>query len=75
MVDRGDEVEEEGRVPTPYNDEFLFWWSQQVMALEEYPYPRIDFRGDSNIPLPPGYSYKDIGMQPCFNISFFCVFV
>jgi hypothetical protein len=35
-----------GRVPTPYNDEFFFWWSRQVMALEDYPYAGIDFRGD-----------------------------
>jgi hypothetical protein len=62
-------------VPTPYNDEFFFWWSQQVMALEDYPYEGIDFRGDPNIPLPPGSSYGDIDMQMFLNISFFCIFV
>jgi hypothetical protein len=43
-----------GRVPTPYNDEFFLWWRQHVIALDEYHYTRIDFRGYLEIPLPPG---------------------
>lgn len=52
-----------GRVPTPYNDEFFFSWSRQVMALEDYPYVGIDFRGDMDMLLPPGSTYGDIGMK------------
>jgi hypothetical protein len=61
-------------VPTPYNNEFLFWWSQQVMALEDYPYAGIEFKGDLDMPLPPGSSYGDIGMPIFLNISFFLYF-
>jgi hypothetical protein len=43
-----------GRVPTPYNDEFFFWWHRQVITLDDYPYAGIDFRGDLDMPLPPG---------------------
>jgi hypothetical protein len=60
-----------GRVPTPQNDEFLFCWSHQVMALEDYSYARINFRGDPDIPLPPGSIDEDIGMPKFLNISFF----
>jgi hypothetical protein len=35
-----------GRVTTPYNDELFFWWRWKVIALDKYPYARIDFRGD-----------------------------
>jgi hypothetical protein len=46
------------------------------MALEDYPYVGIDFRGDPNMSLPPGSTYKDIGMLKFLNISFFfCIFV
>jgi hypothetical protein len=51
-----------GRVLTPYNDEFFFWCHRQVIDLEDYPYLGIDFRGDPKIPLPPGFTYGDIGM-------------
>jgi len=39
-----------GRVPTTYKEEFFFLWSQQVMALEDYPYAWIGFRGDLDMP-------------------------
>jgi hypothetical protein len=42
-----------------------------VIALDDYPYARIDFRGDLDMPLPPGSSYGDIGMKCFLNISFF----
>ena len=63
------------KVLTSYNNEFLFWCSRQVMALKEYPYAWIDFRGDLDMPLPPGASYGNIGNKIFLNISFFCIFV
>jgi hypothetical protein len=59
-----------GRVPTPYNEDFFFWWRQQVITLDDYPYVRIDFRGDLDMQLPPGTAYGDIGKM-FLNISFF----
>jgi hypothetical protein len=47
-----------------------------VIDLEDYPYAGIKFRGDLDMPLPPGSAYGDIGMKFVFlNISFFCIFV
>jgi hypothetical protein len=55
-----------GRVPTPYNNDFLFWWRQQVISLDDYPYTGINFRGYPGMPLPPGSTYRDIGMSNFF---------
>jgi hypothetical protein len=54
-----------GRVVTPYNDDFFFWWGRQIIALDDYPYARIDFRGDLDMLLPLGAAYGAIGKQ-CF---------
>jgi hypothetical protein len=61
-------------VSTPYNDKFFFWWRRQIIALDYYPYAGIDFRGDTDMPLPPGASYGTIG-KTFLHISFFCTFV
>jgi hypothetical protein len=60
-----------GRVVTPYNDDFFFWWGRQIIALDDYPYVGIDFRGDPDMPLPPGDAYGTIGKQCFLYISFF----
>jgi hypothetical protein len=52
-----------GRVPTPYNNELFFWWRRHVIALDDYPYTRIDFKGDPDMPLPLGTAYGDIDMS------------
>jgi hypothetical protein len=65
-----------GRVQTPYNEDFFYWWRRQVIALDDYPYEGIDFRGDLDMSLPPGTAYGDIGMSKCFYIfHFFYIFV
>jgi hypothetical protein len=61
-------------VPTPYNIDFFFWWRRQVIALDDYPYVGIDFRGDPNIPIPLGAAYSDIG-NFFFKYFIFCIFV
>jgi hypothetical protein len=45
-----------------------------VIALDDYPYEDIDYRGDPDMPFPPGYSYSDIGMKQFSNIFHFFVF-
>jgi len=44
------------------------------MDLEDYPYARIDFRGDPNMPLPLGSAYRDIGMPKFFEYFIFLYF-
>jgi hypothetical protein len=63
-----------GRVPTPYNDEFLFWWHRQVIVVDDYSYVRIDYRGDPDMSLPPSSTYGDIGRKSFYIFHFFCVF-
>jgi hypothetical protein len=62
-------------VPTPYNEDFFYWWRRQVISLDDYHHAGIDFRGDLDMPLPPGTADGDIGMSNVLNISFFCIFV
>ena len=59
-----------GRVSNPYPTDFFPWWWQQIISIDDYPYVGIDFRGDPDIPLPPGATYGDIGnkSQPSFLI-------
>jgi len=57
-----------GRVLTPYNDESFFWWRRHVISIDDYPYAGIDYRGDLDVPFPPGSTYDDIGKK------FFCIF-
>ena len=57
-----------GRVSNPYPADFFPWSQQQIVAIDDYPYARIDFRGDPDMPLPLGSAYGDIGneSQPSF---------
>ena len=70
-----------GRVANPYPANFFPWWRRQIVAIDDYPYAGIYFQGDSDMPLPPGSAYGDIGneSQPPFfkkkkliYLIFFC---
>ena len=50
-----------GRVSNPYPADLFSWWRRQVVSINDYPYAGIDFRGDPDMPLPPGSAYDDIG--------------
>ena len=52
-----------GRVSNPYPADFFPWWRWQIVVIDDYPYARIDFRGDPDMPLPPGAAYGDIGNE------------
>ena len=43
-----------GSVQSVYDDDFYFWWERQFLALEQFPYVGMDFRGDLDLVLPPG---------------------
>ena len=52
----------ESEVPrTTWDDEFFQWWEEQAIAVEDYPYVGMDFRGDPNLVLPPGVAWGAIG--------------
>jgi hypothetical protein len=60
-----------GRVVTPYNDDFFFWWGRQIIAMDDYPYARIDSKGDLDMSLPLTVAYGAIGKQFFIYILFF----
>ena len=35
----------DGRVANPYATDFFPWWQGQIVAIDDYPYVGIDFRG------------------------------
>ena len=40
---------------------FFHWLQYQILMIEDYAYAGTDFRGDPNLPLPPGAQWGDIG--------------
>ena len=50
-----------GRVSNPYLADFFPWWQRQIVAIDDYPYAGIDFRGDPDMPQPLGSTYGYIG--------------
>ena len=50
-----------------YDDDFYFWWERQLPALEQFPYAGMDFRGDSDLVLPPRGAWGELG-------NFFLIF-
>ena len=44
-----------------YDDDFYFWWEHQLPALEQFPYARMDFRGDADLVLPPTGAWGELG--------------
>ena len=61
-----------GRLANPYPMDFFPWWWWQIIAIDDYPYAGIDFRGDLDMPLPPGAAYDDIGNESqTLSLNFF----
>ena len=48
-------------VHSMYDDDFYTWWEWQVLALEQFPYAEMDFRGDLDLVLPPGGAWGEMG--------------
>ena len=60
---------------SPYPADFFPWWRQEIVATDDYPYVGIDFRGDPDMPLPPGSAYGDIGNESQPSFYFFLCFL
>jgi len=62
-----------------FDDDFFSWLSQQIPAIEDYPYAWIDFSRDPEIPVPPGEERGEMGKSPhvyffCLHMYFLCLF-
>ena len=51
-----------GSVQSVYDDDFYLWWGWQLPALEQFPYASLDFRGDTDLVLPPGGVWGMLGI-------------
>jgi diadenosine tetraphosphatase ApaH/serine/threonine PP2A family protein phosphatase len=43
-----------GRTIEAFDDKFFDWWSRNIPEIEDYPYARINFSRDPDMPVPPG---------------------
>ena len=46
---------------TTWDDEFFLWWIEQIIAVDDYPYAGMDFRGDPVLVLPPDAAWGAVG--------------
>ena len=60
-----------GRVANPYPMDFFPWWRRQIIVIDDYPYATIDFCGDTNMPLPQGAAYGNIGNKSQTHFKIF----
>ena len=47
-----------GSVQSVYDDDFYLWWGRNLPTLEQFPYARMDFRGENDLVLPPGGAWR-----------------
>ena len=52
---------------TTWDDEFFLWWGEQIIAVDDYPYAGMDFRGDPDLVLPLGATWCVIGKIAIFD--------
>jgi hypothetical protein len=50
-----------GRTIEAFDDNCFDWWSRQIPDIEDYPYVRINFSRDPNIPIPPEVERGELG--------------
>ena len=52
-----------GRAKVKFEAPFFCWVCDQILMIEDYAYAGSDFRGDIDLPLPPGAQWRDIGKK------------
>jgi hypothetical protein len=57
-----------------YNDVLFEWLRTQMLMVNDYAYAVLDFRGDTNLALPEGSQWGDIGKKEVLFIPCFCYF-
>jgi hypothetical protein len=61
-----------GRTIEAFDDKFFDWWSQQILAIEDYPYARINFSRDPDMPVPPRAERGEMGK---FSFQSYLIFM
>ena len=52
-----------GRGKVKFGAPFFQWLSDQILMIEDYAYAGTYFRGDPDLPLPPGKQWGDMGKK------------
>jgi hypothetical protein len=50
-----------GRTQEAFDNKFFDYWARQIPFIEDYPYPRINFLRDTDMPVPLGEERGKIG--------------
>ena len=53
---------EEGEKVVRFPEAYFDWLRDQVFSIQDFPYSRIDFRGDPDMVLPQGEQWDDRGI-------------
>ena len=61
-----------GRTIEAFDDNFFDWWALHIPVIEDYPYTRINFSRDMNMPVPPG---EEGGEIVCVFLKLFNFFI
>ena len=52
---------DEGTEVVRFTTEYIHWLEDQVFSIQDFPYARVNFRGDPDMVLPPGEQWDDTG--------------
>ena len=52
-----------GKAKVKFEASFFHWLCDQILMIEDYAYAGTDFRGNPDLPLPPGAQWGDIGKK------------
>jgi len=63
-----DRHREEGTEVIRFTPEYFHWLENQIFAIQDFPYARVDFCDHPDMALPPGEKWNDSG-KIIFNIS------
>jgi hypothetical protein len=51
-----------------FTTDFFAWWRRQLVAIEDFPYAGVDFRGSVDLLLPEGIQWDALGMKDNHNL-------
>ena len=63
-----------GGAKVKFEAPFFCLLNDQILVIEDYAYEDTDFRGDRDLPLPPGAQWGDIGKKQYIRCWLFLYF-
>ena len=68
---------DEGAVVVRFSDSYFHWLEDQVFSFQDFPYARVDFRGDPDMVLPQGEQWdaEVLYFSQVFKLCIFLFFI